>query len=83
MLIDVNFDGNSQTSFIKFPIDQFEDQRQYHVAIAIIQTFSADFDLDPELEPEDLKEIISAVNEKKQNAFTVEISDDGIEVELS
>ena len=82
MIIDVDFNGSEQTTMVTFAIEQFKGDRDYHVASSIVQTFSADFDLDPELEKEDFVDIIEKAHSGEGNHFTFYISEEGIEVDI-
>jgi hypothetical protein len=82
MKINIDFDGKNQQSLITYFLDEFKTDRDYVVAISILETFCADFNLEPEFEPEDLKEIMAKVEEKQVSEFKVIISEDDIEVDF-
>ena len=82
MLIDVDVDRFEGGYKIQFPIAQFKERTDLKMAIVIITCFANDMDLDPELEPDDLQEIIDKVSELSKTKFTVEIYEDGIEVDI-
>ncbi|MBT3981441.1 MAG: hypothetical protein HOE90_08815 [Bacteriovoracaceae bacterium] len=82
MKVNIDFDGKEQSTNLTFYHDQFNTDRDYNVAISIVQTFCADFDMDPELEVEDFKEIIIKSGEKESQKFTFIIDEEGIEVDV-
>ena len=82
MKINVEFDGGEEKSLVTFYLDEFKGERDYVVALSIIETFAADFSLDPELGPEDVQDLANQCQEKGSDAFVVEMSEEGIEVDL-
>lgn len=80
MKLNIDFNAKEQMALLTFPVEEFTSEREFSVAISIISTFSADFDLDPELEKEDLQEIIERAISEDKDSFTFEICEDGIEV---
>ncbi len=82
MKIDVNFDQETQTALITFFVKEMKANKDFSICQSIVQTFSADFNLDPELEREDLDEIIKVANEKGSNSFIFMINEEGIEVDI-
>ena len=80
MKLNIDFNPKAQMALLTFPLEEFKQERDFAVAISIISTFSADFDLDPELEKDDIAGIISKAMEDEKESFTFEICEDGIEV---
>jgi len=83
MKIDVEFNGQEEKTEVTFFLDELKTERDFVVALSIIETFSADFGLDPELEPEELVEIGKQAGEKGGSSFVVEMSEEGIEVDIN
>ncbi|EPZ50748.1 hypothetical protein M902_3125 [Bacteriovorax sp. BAL6_X] len=70
---------------VTFPLSEFSDLSDlsdFKMSIAIIKVFSADMELEPELEVDDIKEIVEKTKELDQDRFIVEIYEDGIEVDI-
>lgn len=82
MKIDVDIDKFSGGYKLTFPLSEFNDLADFKMCIAITKVFSADMELEPELEVDDIKEIIEKTKELDQSRFIVEIYEDGIEVDI-
>lgn len=82
MLLDVDLDKFEGGYKLQFPINQFKGDADFKMAIVIIRCFALDMDLDPELEASDLQDIIAKTSELSKDRFTVEIYEDGIEVDI-
>ncbi|AYF44656.1 MULTISPECIES: hypothetical protein [Halobacteriovorax] len=82
MKIDVDIDKFSGGYKLTFPLSEFNDLTDSKMAIAIIKVFSADMELEPELSPDDIDDIIDKTKELEQERFIVEIYEDGIEVDI-
>ncbi|MCB9062052.1 MAG: hypothetical protein H6622_11070 [Halobacteriovoraceae bacterium] len=81
MNIYINENVKDQMALITFFCDQFKVERDYILALNFICAVCGDFELDPEITPDDLKEIVQTAKEK-EGEFTFEISEEGIEVNL-
>lgn len=82
MKIDVDIDKFTGGYRIQFPLGEFKESVDFKMAITIIRCFSLDMELDPELEVADMQEIIDKTEELSKPHFTVEISEEGIEVDI-
>jgi hypothetical protein len=82
MKLDVNFDGKNQASILKFYVEEFNEERDQVVCLSIIETFSADFDLAPDLEPSDIADFIQRARDKNLEIFQVFITEGNIEVTI-
>ncbi len=82
MKIDVDIDKFTGGYKIIFPISEFKEKSDYKMGIQIIRCFSNDMELDPELEVEDMQDILDKTEELQKLFFTVEISEEGIEVDI-
>ena len=58
MKIDISQDTKDHTYTIAIKIDQFKTLKDYEVIHNLINAISLDFDLDPEISIEDLKNIV-------------------------
>ena len=81
MKIDVDFDKKSQSALVTFFKSEFQKDYHYPLALNILATFAADFELDPEIEADDLKEIISGIDGEEKTSLVFFINEDGIEAE--
>jgi hypothetical protein len=82
MIVDVDIDKFSQSYLLKFEVENFKKTDDYKMAVATVTCFSNDYDLDPELNHEDMKEIVEKTIELEKEFFVFEISEDGIEVDI-
>ena len=83
MLVDIDVDKFTKNYLVKFTLDQFKVDVDYKMALAIVKCIAADCDLEPELEPEDMKDIVQKTRELLKSSFTFEISEEDIEVDIS
>lgn len=83
MLVDIDIDKFNNNYLVKFTLDQFTEEVDYRMALTIIKCVAADMELEPELEVEDMKDIAGKTRELIKNAFTFEIGQEGIEVDIS
>ena len=67
MKLDVVQDAKDHTYTLTVKIDQFKTLRDYEVLHNLINAISLDFDLDPEISVEDLKNIV--VEAKKEESL--------------
>ncbi|EQC52333.1 hypothetical protein [Bacteriovorax sp. DB6_IX] len=82
MIIDVDIDKFTGGFKVQFPLNQFNDDSDLKMAILLINTFAHEMELDPELGPDDMEEIVEKTKELGKDRFTVEISEDDIEVDI-
>jgi hypothetical protein len=82
MKVDVDIDKFTQAYVLKFNTEEFKSEHDLKMSITIITVFANDFDLDPELEPADMQEIVDKTLELDKTTFVVDINEDGIEVDI-
>jgi hypothetical protein len=82
MLVDVDIDKFSKSYLLKFKVENFKSPDDYKMAVTIVTCFSNDYDLDPELDDNDMREIVEKTIELEKDLFTFDINDDGIEVDI-
>ncbi len=82
MKIEIDMKEKEQMALITFFTDEFKAPRDYVVALSFVYSVAADFELGPELESEDLEELIKQFRDDKKDKFVFEISEDGIEINL-
>ncbi len=82
MIVDIDIDKFSQSYLLKFEVENFKTPEDYKMAVTTVTCFSNDYDLDPELDHEDMREIVEKTIELEKDSFTFEINDDGIEVDI-
>lgn len=82
MKIDVAQDAKDHSYTLTVKIDQFKTQRDYDVLHNLINAISLDFDLDPEISIEDLKNIVAEAKKEESTEITCDIGPDGIDVEF-
>jgi len=82
MIVDIDIDKFSKSYLLNFEIKNFKSPDDYKMAVGIVTCFSNDYDLDPELDHEDMKEIVEKTVELEKEKFVFEINEDGIEVDI-
>ena len=82
MKIDVAQDAKDHSYTLTVKIDQFKTQRDYDVLHNLINAISLDFDLDPEISVEDLKNIVIEAKKEESTEITCDIGPEGIDVEF-
>lgn len=82
MKLDVVQDAKDHTFTLTIKIDQFKTLKDYEVLHNLINAISLDFDLDPEISVEDLKNIVAEAKKEESSEVTCEIGPDGIDVEF-
>ncbi|AUN98502.1 hypothetical protein DOM21_08650 [Bacteriovorax stolpii] len=82
MKIDVVQDAKDHTYTLTIKIDQFKSLRDYEVLHNLVNAISLDFDLDPEITVEDLKNIVHEAKNEESTEVTCEIGPEGIDIEF-
>lgn len=82
MKIDVVQDAKDHTYTITIKVDQFKTLRDYETIHNLINAVSLDFDLDPEISIEDLKNIVAEAKKEDAEEVTCEIGTEGIDIEF-
>ena len=82
MKVEIDMSEQAQAAYMTFFIDEFKVPKDYVVALSFIYAISADFELAPELEVEDLLKMIEDFKEQGKDKFKFEIAEDGIEIDL-
>jgi hypothetical protein len=80
--LDVVQDAKDHTFTIAVKLDQFKTLRDYEIIHNLINALSLEFDLDPEISVEDLKNIVHEAKNEEASEITCEIGPDGIDVEF-
>ncbi len=82
MKIDVVQDAKDHTYTLTIKLDQFKNLREYETIHNLINAISLDFDLDPEISIEDLKDIVAEARKEEAEVVTCEIGPEGIDIEF-
>ena len=82
MKVDISFSKGGEAATIKFFLSEFLGPKDTLTGLSILTLVAADFDLDPELEPEEFDNILTQIKEEKSEEFTVSIDEEGIEIDL-
>jgi hypothetical protein len=80
--IDIIQDAKDHTYTLTIKIDQFKTLRDYDTFHNLINAISLDFDLDPEISVEDLKNIVTEAKDEEAEVVTCEIGPEGIDIEF-
>jgi len=83
MLVDIQIVPKTLEAILKFDIVNFTSDKSFKDAIATITMVAADYSLDPELEVEDLQEMITKAKSDSKKTLVFSILEDGIEAELT
>lgn len=82
MLVDIHDLSPEEGHSLKFQISKVKTLKELKTALSIIFIFSAEYEMDPELTPEDLEEIVEKTQELGKESFTVYIRPEDIEVDI-
>jgi hypothetical protein len=82
MKLDFDFDPKTHTAHITYFLSELTGDHNIQLALNLLSCIAGDYDLDPELEPEEFLEIIQKVKTAGQTDFTIDIDEDGIEIDL-
>lgn len=82
MKIDITQDSKDHTFTITVKIEQFKTLKDYETLHNLISAISLDFDLDPEVTVEDLKNIVVEAKKEESEEIICDIGKDGIDVEF-
>lgn len=82
MLVDIHYLGEEEGHSLKFQTSQVKTLKELKTALSIIFIFAAEYEMDPELELEDLEEIVEKTQELGKDNFTVFIRPEDIEVDI-
>lgn len=82
MKLDIVQDAKDHTFTICVKIEQFKSLRDYEVLHNLINAISLDFDLDPEISIEDLKNIVTEAKKEEASEIECDIGPDGIDIEF-
>lgn len=82
MKIDVTQDAKDHSYTVTIKIEQFKTLKDYEVIHNLINAISLDFDLDPEISIEDLKNIVAEARKEEAEEVSCEIGPDGIDIEF-
>lgn len=82
MLVDIQDLSPEEGHSLKFLTSKVKTLKELKTALSIIFIFSAEYEMDPELTPEDLEEIVEKTQELGKESFTVYIRPEDIEVDI-
>lgn len=82
MLIDLDFEAKDEQVKIMIALSNLKSLRDFRNTLYLIRACALDFDLEPELEIEDLEEISEKTAELEKDYFTVIIGPSEIEVDI-
>lgn len=82
MKIDVTQDSKDHSYTLTVKIDQFKTLKDYETLHNLINAIALDFDLDPEISVDDLKNIVAEAKKEESTEITCDIGKDGIDVEF-
>ena len=82
MKLDIVQDAKDHTFTVSVKLEQFQTLRDYEVLHNLINAISLDFDLDPEISVEDLKNIVAEAKKEESTQLECDIGPDGIDIEF-
>lgn len=80
MKLTISQDQKDHTFNLTIGIDQFKNLKEYETIHNLIQAISLDFDLDPEVTLEDLKNIVAEAKKEEAALLEIEIGPEGIDI---
>jgi hypothetical protein len=83
MNVDITIDEKSLDAIVTFKLADFKGTKSFKDALAIVMMIAGDFSLDPEMEVEDLEEIVEKGNNDEASKLIFFINEDEIEAELA
>jgi hypothetical protein len=83
MKTNISIDPKTLDARIEFKFDDLNGPVDFKNSIAIISMIAGDFSLDPELELEDLNDLVVQGKEAGNTAIVFDIGEDGIEAEFT
>jgi len=78
MKIDVQFTGDQSEIVLRLPVEEFKRPSDYEDALSIVEIFSGEFGVDPELEVPDLRSLIDDASSNKISHLVFKINGEGI-----
>lgn len=79
---DISIDPKSMSAHLTFKIEDFNSEKDYKDALAILSMVAGDFHLDPEIEVEELKQFIEKAKNEAKMALKFVINEEELELEL-
>jgi hypothetical protein len=83
MNVNISIDRKTLDAKVEFKFDKINGLEDLMDSVAIISMIAGDFSLDPELDLEDLQELVNNGKEQGSKSIIFEIGEDGIEAEYS
>ncbi len=80
MKLDLTQNAKDHTYTTTIKIDQFKNLRDYETCHNFINALSLDFDLDPEITLDDLKNIVQEAKNEEAEEIICEIGPEGIDI---
>ncbi len=82
MKLDLTQNAKDHTFSLKVKIDQFKNLRDYEILHNLINALSLEFDLDPEISIDDLKNIVHEAKNEEAEEILCDIGANGIDIEF-
>lgn len=83
MLVDISINEKNFDATLTFNLVDFHSETAFKNTLAIIAMIAGDYSLDPEIEPSELKEMVSKGVEMAHSKLVFLISEEGIEAEYA
>ena len=80
MLVDFDIDDKNESFHLKFENINFTKERNYILAVDIINCIAGDYSVDPEIEVDDMKDIVKRAKDAEKKNFSVEIHEGGVDI---
>jgi hypothetical protein len=80
--IDITQNAKDHTYTLTIKLDQFKNLKEYDVLHNLINAISLDFDLDPEISVDDIKNIVAEAKKEEAEEVFIEIGKEGIDLEF-
>jgi hypothetical protein len=83
MQLDISIDEKTLDAQLSFKLSDFKSAKHYKDALAIIMMVAGDYSLDPEMEIEDLEDIVQKGMDEQAQKVIFFINEDEIEAEFA
>lgn len=80
MKMDIDHDSKTDEYSVEVKITDLKTSKDYDLLHTVVNVFSMEFDLDPEIQVEDLRKIVQEARAEEAESIIIDISSEGVEV---
>lgn len=78
MNVNVQFTSDQSEIILRLPLEDFKRPHDFEEALSIIEIFSGEFGIDPELDLQDFRSLVDDASSNKLSHLVFKINEDGI-----